>query len=62
MTLPKSSGLTDLALLEAIRKGQFDLKMRKLRALGFIKGKLPRIEVTPDGIQYIEDLISLLVT
>jgi hypothetical protein len=42
---------TDFAVLEALSKGTFWLKLKKLRALGYIEGPLPssKLKVTLDG-------------
>lgn len=47
--------LSDRDLLNAINKGSFWLKLKKLRAVGFIEGPLPstKLKVTPDGIREI---------
>lgn len=43
-------------LLVAIHKGTFLLKIKSLRALGFIKWPLPKLEVTADGLEEIDRL------
>ena len=51
--------MTDLEVLDAIRKGSFWLKLKKLRALGFIDGPIPtKLHVTPDGLEEIKRLQS----
>lgn len=46
-------GLEDLDVLVAISKGAYWLKLKKLRALGFIKGRIPQLEITEDGVTEI---------
>ena len=53
--------LSDLDVLEALHKGTLWLKVKKLRALGFVKGRWPAIEVTPDGVEEIARLKDLLL-
>ena len=51
--------MTDLEVLEAIQKGSFVLKLMKLRALGFIEGRIPKtLAITEDGRKEIEYLKS----
>jgi hypothetical protein len=48
-------GISDLQMLEAIRKGSFWLKLKKLRALGFITGTIPtKLLLTQDGVEEIQ--------
>lgn len=46
--------ISDEEMLIAIQKGSFHLKLTKLRALGFIRGRIPKIEITTDGAEEIE--------
>lgn len=49
--------ISDYEMLKAISKGSFWLKLKKLRALGFIEGRLPlKLRTTPDGEQEIARL------
>ena len=48
--------ISDADLLEAIQKGSLWLKVKKLRALGFITGPIPKLEVTADGVWEIKRL------
>ena len=41
--------LSDLDVLDAIGKGSYLLKFKKLRALGFIQGNLPILVLTEDS-------------
>lgn len=48
--------MTDVELLEALQKGGLMLKLRKLRALGYIEGPMLslRLRLTPDGEAYVK--------
>jgi hypothetical protein len=48
--------MTDLDVLEAIHKGTYWVKLTKLRGLGYVKGRIPRIELTKDGVEAMEQL------
>lgn len=48
--------LSDLDVLEGLHKGTLWLKVKKLRALGFVKGPLASLEVTPEGVDEIARL------
>jgi len=51
----QDEGISDLQMLEAIRKGSFWLKLKKLRALGFISGRMPlQLLLTQDGAEEIQ--------
>lgn len=53
--------IDDYQLLRAIKKGSLSLKLKKLRALGFIEGPLPALglKLTADGEQELEKLHTL---
>lgn len=53
----RSSMLNDKDVLEAVGKGSFWLKLTKLRALGFIEGRIPiKIRLTDDGKEELKRL------
>jgi len=48
--------MNDIEVLTAIGKGTYWLKLKKLRALGYIKGRIPKLEITEDGIAHLKEL------
>lgn len=46
--------IDDHDLLKALQKGTLALKLKKLRALGYIEGPAKLPKVTSDGVQAVE--------
>lgn len=48
--------MTSDDLLLALAKGNFWLKLKALRAEGFVRGRWSKLEITPEGKEYVRQL------